>query len=279
MNATFCRLPIEWTQDDRDRQQRRRRHRAPVLDVRHRPQARPAREPDRDAEARCRRRPRSRSRGRCARGSARRASPNCEKSHRSLELDEDRREARELRRVEMHRVRCHAARIAIGTAISSRDLQRARCAAHVASSPLRRMPAQRAPLEQREAEVDRDAEEPGRERERVELRLEAVRLRVVDLLAEAGRAHEELGREGEDQRDRRRDAQAGRDVRHGARQLDAVEALEAADAERLRRLERDRDRRRGRRTSSGRAAARTRRTLRGRPRSSGSCRSSGRARG
>ena len=42
------------------------------------------------------------------------------------------------------------------------------------------MPAQRAPLERREDEVDRDAEEAGRERERVQLLLEAVRRGEVD---------------------------------------------------------------------------------------------------
>ena len=38
-------------QHDRDREECRRRHRSPVLDVRHRPQARPAREADRNPQA------------------------------------------------------------------------------------------------------------------------------------------------------------------------------------------------------------------------------------
>ena len=61
-------------QDDRDREQRRRRHRSPVLDVRHRPQARPAREADRNPQAPRRRRPRYRSRGRSVSGWGARAS-------------------------------------------------------------------------------------------------------------------------------------------------------------------------------------------------------------
>jgi len=49
------------------------------------------------------------------------------------------------------------------------------------------MPAQRASFQRREDDVHPHAEEPRRECERVELRLEAVRLGVVDELAKPGR--------------------------------------------------------------------------------------------
>jgi hypothetical protein len=88
--------------------------------------------------------------------------------------------------------------------------------------------------------MDREAEEAGCERVRVQLILEPERLRDVHLLAEARIPHEQLGREREDQRDARRDAHARRDVRHRARELDAVETFRRADVERTRRVERDR---------------------------------------
>ena len=85
---------------------------------------------------------------------------------------------------------------------------------------------------------------------------------------------------GEDQRDRRRDAQAGGDVRAPrSGSVIALEPLEPARARTSARCRSPPGRRRGRRRSSGRAAARTRRRRRGRPRSSASCRASGRAAG
>ena len=102
------------------------------------------------------------------------------------------------------------------------------------------MPVQHAPLERRHHEVHGEPEEAGGDRERVQLVVEAVRLRVVHRLAETRRPHEELGGEGEDERDGRRDPQAGRDVRHRARERDAVEALELAEPEGARGVDRDR---------------------------------------
>ena len=80
-------------QDDRDRQQRRRRHRAPVLDVRHRQLARPAREPDRDPERDAERRPRSRSRAAIRTQARHDVQRELREEPHVLELDEDRRRA------------------------------------------------------------------------------------------------------------------------------------------------------------------------------------------
>ena len=135
------------------------------------------------------------------------------------------------------------------------------------STPLRRMPAEHAALERGHGEVDRDAEDPGRERVGVQVDGQAVRRRVVDLLAEARHAHEQLGGEREDERDRRRDPDAGHDVRHRARQRDAAEAARSGRGRTSARCRPRAGRRRARRRSSGSGAARTRRTRRGRPRS------------
>ena len=89
-------------QHDRDRQQRGRRDRSPVLDVRHRRLVTPPGEAERDAEPDAR-----------DAGDAEAESDPLEARHdmraelreepEVLELDEDRREARELRRVQMRR--------------------------------------------------------------------------------------------------------------------------------------------------------------------------------
>ena len=172
MNSTFWRLPIECSEHDRDRQQRRRRHRAPVLDVGHREHAGPARKAERNAEHDPDDDRDHEAEQRSARGSARRASSNCEKSHisrNSTRIVDSRGNysgrARAPSRLPARR------RIATGTAISGADLRAPRRPrSRAASRPLRGMPAQRPPLDRREDDVDRDAEEPGRERERVELR-------------------------------------------------------------------------------------------------------------
>ena len=108
---------------------------------------------------------------RSARGSARRASPNWEKSHRSWNstriVDSRGNFGESACTVQS----CQATRIATGTAISAPIFSgRYGARAHGAARPLRRVPAQRAPLDAAEDEVDRDAEEAGGERERVELR-------------------------------------------------------------------------------------------------------------
>ena len=144
----LLRVPDRVQQHDRDRQQRRRRHRPPVLDVRHRPDARPPRESERDAE----RDPGDHGdhepeadplEARDDVGAELREQPHV------LELDEDRREARELR-VARGRPQLPARR-------GSRPEPRSRApifsAVYVVCSrrprPLRRVPAQRAPLERR----------------------------------------------------------------------------------------------------------------------------------
>src|SRR5215211_5664441 len=102
------------------------------------------------------------------------------------------------------------------------------------------MPAQPAPLHRGHGEMDRHAEEPGGERVGVQVLVEPVRRRLVHLLTEPGHAHEQLRGEGEDERHRRGDPQAGGDVRHGAGQRDPVEPLVPSEAERARRVDRDR---------------------------------------
>ncbi len=158
-----------------------------------------------------------------------------------LELDEDRRQARKLRRVGVHRPGLPRGEQRERDRDLGGDLQGVvGAAAHWFAS--RCDGCQRSTLRSAADETRwmSDAEEPGRERIGVELRVEPVGLREVDLLPEAGNPHEELGREREDQRNGRRDAYARRDVRHGARQPDAVEPLEPADAERARSVDRDR---------------------------------------
>ena len=172
---------------------------------------------------------------------------------------------------------CQASSIASGTAISAPTFSARYVRALTPSSATDASAG--ALLDPREDDVDRDAEKAGRECERVQLIGEAVGLRDVDRLAEAGDAHEELRGERENQRDRRRDAQARAHVRDDARERDPVEALAAAEPERAARVDARADRRRERRTSSGRAAARRRRTRRGRPRCSGSSPTTGRAAG
>jgi hypothetical protein len=102
------------------------------------------------------------------------------------------------------------------------------------------MPPQRAPLDRREDDVDGQTQEARGERQGIHLLGQAEGLGDVHDLAEAGRAHEQLGGEGEDQRNRRRDAKTRGDVRNRARELDAIEPLEAADAERAGGVQRDR---------------------------------------
>ena len=89
-------------ENDRDRQQRRRRHRAPVLDVRHRQRAGPARHAERDAEtdADDRRDAESEDDPLEARDDMR--SEVREQPH-VPELDQDRREPREVRVVRVNR--------------------------------------------------------------------------------------------------------------------------------------------------------------------------------
>ena len=262
-------------QDDRDRQQRRRRHRPPVLDVRHRQLARPRRRGRSGSRARRRRRRRSRSRARSATRLGTTCVVNCEKSHmsrNSTRIVDSRGKIGRCPRCTVHT--CQAARIASGTAIS----------APIASAVVEPRGSRCAPPAATDASAGRAARaptmtkwiarprKPGGERERVQLLVRPYDCGEVHRLAEARDAHEELRGEREDQGDRRRDAQPGGDVRHGARERDPVEALERARPRRSARCRSPPGRRRGRRRSSGRAAARTRRTRRGRPRSSASCR-------
>ncbi len=68
---------------------------------------------------------------------------------------------------------------------------------------LGRMPPQGTPFERAERQMDRQAEEPDRDCVRVQLVVEPERLDDVDLLTEPRDAHEELGREREDERNGR----------------------------------------------------------------------------
>ena len=169
-------------QDDRDRQQRRRRHRAPVLDVRHRER----RAPSARARAECRARsPRTdgdpEAEQRSARGSARRRSLNCAKSHSVLELARGSSRAAGSTASSACTVQsCQRARGSrTGTAISAPILSDVTRPALIgARHPLRRMPAEHAPLERARGEVDRDAEEARwRARARTAASVSAVRLR------------------------------------------------------------------------------------------------------
>ena len=85
-------------QDDRDRQQRGRRHRAPVLDVRHRQRRASSARARSGCRARRRRRRRSRSRAPIRTRLGTTWVLNCENSHMSWNSIEDRRQPREVLR-------------------------------------------------------------------------------------------------------------------------------------------------------------------------------------
>ena len=172
-------------QDHRDRQQRRRRHRTPVLDVRHREPARPGRQPERDRRARPRApspipKP-SRIRSRLGTTSV----PNSAKSQRSWNSQRSSAAAESTccRPLAAHAASQRRSR----PGRRSRPRLSAPCAAraHSGSSPLRRVPPKQAMLDRREGEVGREAERSRRQGERVELSREAVRLRVVELAPRA----------------------------------------------------------------------------------------------
>jgi hypothetical protein len=82
------------------------------------------------------------------------------------------------------------------------------------------VPVQHVALGHGERPRQEDAEHPGDHDVGVHLRVlgRARVLREEDALADAGAAADELGDDVDDQRDRRGDAQAGRDERRGARQ-------------------------------------------------------------
>ncbi len=171
-------------QDDRDRQQRRRRHRAPVLDVGHREPVRPGRQAERDAEhdpeggpdPEAEQDPLQARDDVCA---ELREEPEI------LELREDRRRRREVPASADAAHACQATTIATGTAISATTRAPVGAPAHSPFRPLGGMPPQEATLERREGEVGGEAEHPGRQGERVELGRETVRLRVVELTSPA----------------------------------------------------------------------------------------------
>ena len=122
-----------------------------------------------------------------------------------------------------------------GVTISTRDQQRA--PAHAAAVALRGMPVQHAPLAGGEQRVQRPPEQAGGDDQRVHLVDGAALAGDVDRAPEAFGADDQLGGDREDQRGRRRDPQAGRDVGHRAHQRHAQDAVAAPDAERARGLE------------------------------------------
>ena len=91
-----------------------------------------------------------------------------------------------------------------------------------------------------EQRVQAPAEQAGGDDQRVHHVHRAALAGDVDLAPEARRADDQLGGDGEDQRGRGRDPQAGGDVGHRAHQRHAQDAVLAADAERARGLQRDR---------------------------------------
>ena len=128
---------------------------------------------------------------------------------------------------------------------------------------------QHAPLAGRGREVEQPAEQAGGDDQRVHRVEVAAGARDVDLAPEAGGADHELRGDGEDQRDRGGDADAGRDVGHGARHGDPPHPLERARARTSAPCRSPPGRRPAPRRSSGSAAARTTRTRPGRPCSAG----------
>ena len=137
------------------------------------------------------------------------------------------------------------------------------------------MPVQHPPLAGGEERVQRPAEQAGGDDQRVHLVHRAALAGDVDLAPEALGADDQLGGDGEDQRGRRGDPQAGGDVGHRAHQRHAQDAVAAPDPERAARSPAAAGRGHGRRRSSGSAAARSRRTRPGRPCSAGPCRRRG----
>ena len=169
---------------------------------------------------------------------------NWEKKPELAELDDDRRRPRELRVVPLHGVELPGGE----QQDRHRDL-RARssaCGTGAGSDrrplPLRRMPAQDAPLDRRDGEVDRDAEEAGRQRERVDLVVqpEGLGVRSAADAETAGVPMKSSAVKARISATVGRDADAGQDVRQGARQGHPEEALELPDPERARGVGRDR---------------------------------------
>ena len=155
MNATFCLLPMACSSTIEIGSKRRRRHRAPVLDVRHRQRSAPT----------ARARSGCRARRRATAAIPKPSEDPLQARHdvraelgeepEVAELDEDRREPREVLRVGARRPALPGGEDRERDGDLRADLQRpVRARRSRDRRPLRGMPAERAALERRHREVD-----------------------------------------------------------------------------------------------------------------------------